>query len=598
MTLKRQAMQIVEVDYDFCTRTYGSSPCAAVLGTTGDHKCFNTFATCQDTANYDKGTLTVRYCKAQSGLPKGEGLLPFLVSVTTSPTEISLGAPDENIGTLGKRASVTIKLMDATGGDWLTDPHYSERISGAAQADGIGYLPNDFATYFLKQRARHPYFQGRRFRIKNGFVGDDIASIPAREYAMTGWARASDGSVTHKGKDLIDLTDNRKAVYPPVSEGKIGEAIADSGLPTFDLTPAGVGADYEASGYATIGTEIVGYTIATDTVTITQRGAFGTTPEEHAEGDAFQQAAVFQNALLQDVAETIFLSVTNITADDLDTTQWEAQIVDTLGGFKISERVISTPRGVRDLLSELTRLGLTFYSDDITGKIKCYVNSPLAFDENSVSITDATDVLENTLDVAELADQITTQVVIYHGVRSWTDDLNDPNNYSRLFTNIDADLRSENALGQDRVKTIFMPWFGRVGDDSFALAVGTRYATRYGEPQQRITFTADYKDVDKTELTTIMDVTTGDIVTPIGQSNTKQFMVVAREDVDPGHRVKVTVQTYQLEGRWIYLMDDTTDSLDYDSATDAEKAKGWYLIDETDPDYPLFDDGQSGYQMF
>jgi len=52
MTLKRKPVELVEIDVGTCPLTYGSNPCAAVLGTTGVRKCYNTRATCQDTAHY------------------------------------------------------------------------------------------------------------------------------------------------------------------------------------------------------------------------------------------------------------------------------------------------------------------------------------------------------------------------------------------------------------------------------------------------------------------------------------------------------------------------------------------------------------------
>lgn len=596
MSLKRQTFQIVEVDYDRCTRTYGSAPCTAALGTTGERKCFNTFATCQDQANYEQGTYTVRYCKNQAGIPKGEGLLPFLQSVSTSPAEISLGAPDENIGTLGKRASVTIKLKGGTQGDWLVDPYYSERISGAAQADGIGYNPDAIGSHFPKMRARQVYFQNRRVRVKNGEVGDTIASIPSREYILTGWADDINNNTTLQAKDIIDLTDDRKSLYPAPSEGRIVGDIADSGLPSFDLTPSGVGADYAASGYATIGNEIVGYTISGDTVTLTERAALTTEAEAHSDGDTFQTCGVFQDVLLEDAAETLFLAAQGVTSDDLDTTQWATERLDTLAGLRLT-RVVPKPTGVKTLLSELCALGLTFYLDDLSGKVKLYVNRPLSYDETSTALSDDVSVIEGTLSRRDLSDQITTQVAYFHGVRRWTDDLSKSENYDRAFINIDSDLRSTDALGQDRIKQFFQPWFGTVGNDPFARAISTRYATRYAEPQERVSFVADYKDLASLELTSVIDLTTRAMTDVTGAAEARQVQVVAREDVDPGHRIAVTVQTYQLEGRWGYLM-TSTDTSDYDSATDAEKAKGCYMIDETDPDYPEFDDGTTPYLVY
>jgi len=49
----RERIDVVEIDLDFCSLNFGISPCAATGA--GDAKCHNTFASCQDTANYDGG---------------------------------------------------------------------------------------------------------------------------------------------------------------------------------------------------------------------------------------------------------------------------------------------------------------------------------------------------------------------------------------------------------------------------------------------------------------------------------------------------------------------------------------------------------------
>ncbi len=49
----REPLQIVELIQPRCGLTYGSAPCTAAVGTTGDRKCFNTRKTCQDAANYN-----------------------------------------------------------------------------------------------------------------------------------------------------------------------------------------------------------------------------------------------------------------------------------------------------------------------------------------------------------------------------------------------------------------------------------------------------------------------------------------------------------------------------------------------------------------
>ena len=54
--LGREPVEIIEIITPKCSNVYGVSPCTA--SGTGDAKCFNTRATCQDTANYQARPLT------------------------------------------------------------------------------------------------------------------------------------------------------------------------------------------------------------------------------------------------------------------------------------------------------------------------------------------------------------------------------------------------------------------------------------------------------------------------------------------------------------------------------------------------------------
>ncbi len=60
----REPIQIVEILQPLCENQFGVSPCTATG--TADTKCYNTRATCQDTANFALGTpLSLYFTKAQ-----------------------------------------------------------------------------------------------------------------------------------------------------------------------------------------------------------------------------------------------------------------------------------------------------------------------------------------------------------------------------------------------------------------------------------------------------------------------------------------------------------------------------------------------------
>jgi len=139
-----------EVIQPICSRRYGDafgSPtggCQAQLGVTGDRKCFNTRVTCQDPTNYNPESLTLRFARDQVGLLEygvGEigspledisNIIPSLISISTNPAAINLGAMDRSASALGQREVVTVDLFDHKHSDLHVDPYRLERITGDA----------------------------------------------------------------------------------------------------------------------------------------------------------------------------------------------------------------------------------------------------------------------------------------------------------------------------------------------------------------------------------------------------------------------------------------------------------------------------------
>ena len=389
MTLKRQLIQIVEWDIERCSLTYGNSPCTAVLGTDGVRKCYNCFANCQDTANFTTSTETLRFAMNVDGLPRDERIYPCMSApVSTNPAMINLGGVSDRSGPLGKRARVTIRLQDFKDSDIWFDRYQSERVDGTAQTDEGGYNPLNRGTFFGKLRRRFPYYVGRKIRVLEGEAGQSLASMRTREYVVSEW-RGPDasGAVEIVAKDVLDLADNKKAICPIPSIGKLPEDIEGTGTPSFDLTPSGAGSDYDASGRASIGSEVVSFTRSGDTITITGRGLDGTDASTHNEGDLFQQAYRVDGTALADVAYDLLVNYANIDASFITLSDWQDEGARWLGGFDLTA-TITKPTGVLKLFGELAQLGAFWWWDDVVQKIKMRANRPLDYNETAPQISD------------------------------------------------------------------------------------------------------------------------------------------------------------------------------------------------------------------
>ncbi|MDF3821969.1 hypothetical protein P3G55_18840, partial [Leptospira sp. 96542] len=205
---------VLEIDADRCTNTYGVSPCTAAAGV--GNECYNTFATCQDRANFARGTVTKRFCSRGTIVP-GETVRPYISkSASVTPTEI-----DPNKG-LAMRSQTSIKLLDEPAPDHLEDPYAATRPQPAQG----GFWPR-----FL---ARNPNLAGRPARVLRGYVVQpwDWDVFQTERFIIEAVRGPDgDGSVTVVLTDVLKIADRN--VLPAATDGKLQtdlQAVADAGL--------------------------------------------------------------------------------------------------------------------------------------------------------------------------------------------------------------------------------------------------------------------------------------------------------------------------------------------------------------------------------
>ena len=293
MTLNRKPIQIVAIDLDYCTLTYATGACGAVLGTTGEDKCYNTFQTCQDTDNFDRGSQKLYMSMNMNGLPKEAIIYPCLSGpIDHNPMILNLGGMGESIGSLGKISRVRISALDFRDSGILVDKYQSERLTGAANASGDTHNPIKQGTFFGKLRARNPYYIGRSMQIMEGYEGDTLASMRVRHYIIDKWQGPdASGRVEIEGVNPLRLTWGDKAQVPIASQGRLESDITSSDL-SATLSPPGIGnSEYPTSGKVFIGSEIMSFTRSGDTLTLSNRGSHGTDAEDHEDGDVVQLCA-------------------------------------------------------------------------------------------------------------------------------------------------------------------------------------------------------------------------------------------------------------------------------------------------------------------
>lgn len=556
----------IEIDVDQCTLTYGSSPCAAVLGSTGERKCFNTFKTCQDKPNYDLGSLTYKFYMPRSDLPKEAGVFPCLQSVSESAGQVNIAGTNPDVKGLGKREEITIKCADFPYGDQYTDKYASERRSGAAQASGVGYDPATRGTFFGKLRARWPYYAGRACRYNEAYYENGVLSeVVTRHYILTDMDfDAGSNTATFKAKDFLVVLDDKNAVIPVANNGELLEDMTAT-VTEFTVRPEGVGdEEYDASGRVIIDNEIMSFTRVGDVFTVIERGLGGTEISEHSAGNSVQQTYYFDRQRIDAAIEGVMRYKDYVPASYIPTAEWNAEASRWAGSLFI-EGEITKPTGVNSIMNELVQLGVSVWYDREGQEIGFKVNRPP--DEDTIfDINDDANI--RAIELEDRDEERLTDIYIYSDIRAATESPTSGDSYRKLTLITDENARSENEFNDTKIRQIYSRFLGR-GNDSVIRIIAKRLLNRFRWSPEFYEFRIKYNPDIK--LTSVIRVNSRISQEPTGDNVSRLMQVVSIRHTKPKHEMIVTAQVYQFDQKYALIAPNSTPV--YTSATDDEKSK-------------------------
>ena len=473
----KEKFWVIELDLDTCNLVYGSSPCSASVGVTGDQKCFNTAKTCQDRANYDRGTKTYRYCTKRSPMPEGLDAIPSLKGAPTiSAAQINPS------GGLGVRGGISLNFVDGPSNDVHIDPYVNERA----------YIPYETGTYWGKLRARNPFYNNRAIRAFTGYLVDgvyDPANFQPRSYVIENiTSNRGVGSVT--GKDVLKLADSDRSQYPPKSNGELVADI-DSVATSFSLSPVGVGdLEYDASGWVRLSDEVMSFTRVSDVMTVV-RGQYTTIAGDHSSGDSVQQCKYFNDTVANIDYELLTIGA-NIDPVFINLPLWQIESDDNYP--YLLEALITEPVGVQALLKELGDNAPHFlYFDERTQLINFTAVKEPPINVNYVNNEDH--ILKDTLKVADMPKDRLSDVLVYFGQRDPTKKMDEVNNYSQTYIRSDLASSSDDEYGSKKIETIYSRWINNF-NKAAALELATRKGRRLGITPRQVSFKMTAKDSD------------------------------------------------------------------------------------------------------
>lgn len=572
---QREPFDYIEIDYDFCSRTYGAAPCAAVLGTTGDAKCFNTYFTCQDQANYDNAPKTLKFCKPVANIPVGQSFFPAMLSVSKRTSTVNIGGADDRLSAFGKRASLNVTLADFPYHDRATDKYQAERVSGVAQADAIGYDPEAFGTFFGRLRSRWPYYSGRPIRYVSAYLdGGTITVVKTSHYIITDLEVDGERNrVTIKARDPLDVANNKRALVPQPVNGVLAADISDV-AGSLTLSPSGIGDDsYPASGRALIGSEYVAFTRSGDVVTLTERGIERTTAQSHSAGDSFQTAFSVSGARIDTVIKTLLVDFAGLDAAFIPDAAWAAEI-SRWAPTRLLTADIAKPENVDKIINEIAFLGISVWWDEVTQKVGLKAVRPVDGD-TIYSLTDDNAIKEISFEDRD-GDRL-TEILFSTVLRDPTQQPDEPKNYLRGVYIVDAASKVPEAFADTRYKEINCR-FLQDGNIGIARVSAKRLLNRFKLAPRRYRILLDAKDRD-IGLTDVLEVQSRHLQDATGRPITTTMQVIEISEVRGGHEFEVIAQAYVFPDRPFYITPN--DAPLYSAATDAQKAAFGYIVGPT-----------------
>jgi len=601
MQVDRKPLRIVEIDVDQCIRTYGSSPCTASLSLPGQpRKCYNTFNTCQDKENFQAGTLTLRFVEPRVDIPLITNAFPVLESVSPVTATVNIAGTNDKYNGLGRRGTISATLTDFPYGDQVTDKYASERKSGSAQLDEGGYDPKDRGTFFGKLKSRWPTYGDRPMRFIEGYIDESGAFVAesTRHYILTDFEGPDrSGKVVLKGKDILHLADDKKALCPKPSRGQLQFEL----FPRFDndgninpqydpeirLTPAGIGAEYPTKGYAVIGREVVTYTRSGDIVTLTGRGLENTEEKSHREGSTFQQAYRVVNTRIDDLVEDLLINFGNIPSSFIPKADWTEEITRWASTLFL-DTVITKPEGVSKLLSEISILGVSIWWDDVDQEIKLKVNAPPFIGETVVDWGEDNSVLD--ISQSDHDEDRLTQVHFYSVQTDPTGSATEKNNFDRIIVAIDAEAEQQNSYRNPRIREIFCRWVNR-GADSVLLVSALRMLARFNTAPITYKVKIDNKDND-ISLVDVVRLNTRVTQDVTGKPSPKLTQVREKSTRREHGWTDIVLQDFFFKGEFRFIAPNDTPV--YGSATQGDKDTFAFMIAEDDLFFP---DGAPAHQL-
>lgn len=508
----RKPIQVVEIDLDFCSLTFGTGSCPAQGA--ADSKCFNTFGTCPVQDSFDKTVKTYRFVDQELRPLTGLDAFPAIVEIDYAGTTIRPG------GGLGDRAEIEITLQDFTHNDHGIDPYASERT-----------YDTNRGTFATKLLARNRYYKNRSIRIREGYQPDSGAfaftHFRDREYIIKEISPPNGrGRWTIKAVDRLSLIADKHGSCPRPTEAYL-DGVHNTSTTTFTLVNSAqayavIKDETDTKKRAAINNEIIEVGSQSGRFLINcLRAQGGTEAAEHGDGDRVQHAKSFTGIEVTTIYQTLLTGFGNVSSSTLDWSQWR-QESNALDAFTLTT-IIPEPTPVDDLVEELNRECLiNLWDEDLDGLIKLKLETPWSIDV--ASLTDQDHLVNGSVSIRELHEERVDEVHFYYGVRNYMEDL-EADNMTRFHREVATTEQGSLANDEQAIEEIYSRWFPASLSAQVEVAA-RRKLERFKYVPREIEWQLDAKDVSSASVGSVVTMATSHTVDIYGAADIMRVQIL------------------------------------------------------------------------
>jgi len=567
MTFAREPIEIVEIIQPLCSRTFGVGVCEAV-GT----KCYNTDATCRFRDALDMSAeLPLRFVapNANEWIDVVDAYqpalaIPALKGYQTAPTSLNVASGSQNKTPLGYRAVASVKIGDFPWNDLDTDPYRLDRA----------YDPTTRGTFWTKWLARNPFHVGYTVRIYEGLRGDALADMIKREYVIEKIDHGRDG-VSITVKDILRKITDTNVTAPTLSPGGLSLDITIDAT-TFTVV-GGLFADYPATGWVRIGSEIIAYTgraLSGDDVVFTgaTRAQLGSVAATHSQFDSVQRVLSYINEPFSDVIYDLLTVWGGINTGFITKADWDLEFELWRATFTFTG-YITKPEQIDALIGEICLQSVSnIWWDERIQKVLLRAQRP---DFVPATMTEDANIIAGSVAIKEKPEERVSQVWVYYGLRNWADSATDKTKYAQSAVFIDVNKQIQYG-GEVAVRELTCRW---INTGALANNLASTYLGRFKDVRREITFEVSAKDSeqfwtgDSANIQHFLDVDFS------GSPRVGNWLITSAEAVTPNGRYKFVAEDNDTAGvLWLWV-DDALYPATWADASAEERAVVGYWLD-------------------